>query len=215
MKKRVLCFGDSNTWGYIPGSGQRLEETERWTGVCQQFLGEDYIILEDGANGRSTNVDDPDAPCTNGKTALCFSLYAQRPLDLVVLMLGTNDLKTGGAEAAAHGTEELLTILERADELLGDKQPVFREGAKVLLVAPLPLHPAIKEKFPESTVADKAEESERIAELYRKLAKERDAWFLNAGQYAQRSAIDCVHMEVQSHKSLGTAIAEKIRSILT
>lgn len=215
MKKRVLCFGDSNTWGYIPGSGQRLEEAERWTGVCQQCLGGSYVILEDGANGRSTNVDDPDAPCTNGKTALGFSLYAQRPIDLVVLMLGTNDLKTGDAEAAARGTNELLTLLEQADELLGDKQPVFRKGARVLLVAPLPLHPAIREKFPESVVADKAEESERIAELYRKLAQDRGVWFLDAGQYARRSEVDCVHMDAQSHKSLGEAIAEKIRSILT
>ena len=91
--RRILCFGDSNTWGYDPATGERFDEQTRWTGVLQAALGGDYTVIEEGLNGRTTVWDDPIEGHKNGHEYLVPCLETHRPLDLVVLMLGTNDLK--------------------------------------------------------------------------------------------------------------------------
>src|SRR5262245_33726268 len=97
MARQVLCYGDSNTWGCVPLQGDeaatRFARAERWTGVLQDELGPDYWIVEEGLNGRTTTRDDEAAPDRNGLTLLLPVLEAHHPLDLVVVMLGTNDLK--------------------------------------------------------------------------------------------------------------------------
>ena len=97
--KNILCFGDSNTWGYDPNQGytkQRYSIDERWTGVLQKKLGDEYRIIEEGLNGRTTlrNLDlgDPNAPFLSGREALPMIMSTHKPLDLVMIMLGTNDL---------------------------------------------------------------------------------------------------------------------------
>lgn len=106
--KRVLCFGDSNTWGLDPVSRGRYPESVRWTGVCQRLLGNDICILEDGISGRTTVFEDPYVENRCGLKGLGYALMAQRPLDAVVLALGTNDLKYTNAAGSARGIEELL-----------------------------------------------------------------------------------------------------------
>ena len=91
--KHVLVYGDSNSWGFEPGSGKRYGEEVRWTGVLAENLGSDTRVIEEGLNGRTTVFDDPLEPGRNGKTYLGPCLQSHHPLDLVILMLGTNDLK--------------------------------------------------------------------------------------------------------------------------
>ena len=91
--KRILCYGDSNTWGYDPATQERFDRATRWTGVLRTTLGDGYEILEEGLNGRTTVWDDPIEGYKNGHTYLVPCLETHRPVDLVVLMLGTNDLK--------------------------------------------------------------------------------------------------------------------------
>ena len=91
--RRILCYGDSNTWGYDAAADDRFPEEVRWTGVLQQLLGEGFRVIEEGQPGRTTVWDDPIEEHRNGKTALYSVLESQSPVDLVVLMLGTNDLK--------------------------------------------------------------------------------------------------------------------------
>ncbi len=98
--KNILCYGDSNTWGYIAGKFdmttmymERYPRTIRWTGRLQKLLGDDFYVIEEGLNGRTTNLEGIDPPDRNGKTYLLPCLYTHSPLDLVVLMLGCNDLK--------------------------------------------------------------------------------------------------------------------------
>ncbi len=93
--RRILCYGDSNTWGYDAAADDRFPEEVRWTGVLQQLLGEGFRVIEEGQPGRTTVWDDPIEEHRNGKTALYSVLESQSPVDLVVLMLGTNDLKPG------------------------------------------------------------------------------------------------------------------------
>ena len=95
MKYTILCYGDSNTYGYIPaGGGKRYDEDTRWTCRLQNQLGKEYHVIEEGCSGRTTDVDDPDAPWKNGMSGLLISLHSHKPIDMIILMLGTNDLKT-------------------------------------------------------------------------------------------------------------------------
>ena len=91
--KEILCYGDSNTWGFTPTTGARYPYAVRWPGALGALLGSGCRITENGVNGRTTVFNDPDFPCRNGKTGLGYALCAGKPFDLVILMLGTNDLK--------------------------------------------------------------------------------------------------------------------------
>lgn len=215
MIKRILCYGDSNTWGFMPGSGERQPESKRWTGVCQKALGENYRIIEAGLNGRMTVRDDPFNDYLNGKKCLGYTLISQKPLDLAVLMLGTNDLKYTNAVGAATGADELTRILLNANEIYRTSQPIFPKGAKVLLVAPPLIADEISKLRPDSTLAGGAEDSKRFKELYKGIAKARGAYFLDAALYTEPSLEDCVHITAESHTRLGLAIAEKIKEIFS
>lgn len=213
-KIRVLCYGDSNTWGYVPGTGDRQPEDVRWTGICQKELGDGYTVIENGLNGRTTVYNDHFTDYLNGKQGLPYALNAQKPLDLVVLMLGSNDMKFTGAVGAATGADELVRMLINADGIYRNSKPVFPNGPKVLLVAPPLIAPEINTLFPDSSVYGKAGETTRFAVLYENIAKNRGVYFLDAALYAQPSLTDCVHIDAESHARLGKAIAEKIRTIL-
>ncbi len=214
--KRILCYGDSNTWGNIPGIGTRYPEDIRWTGILAKELGAEYRIVEDGLNGRTTVFDDNYAEFRNGKKGLGYSLSAHSPLDLVILSLGTNDLKFTDAIGAAKGAEGLLHYLRAAEILC--RYPtsggrIFPNGCKVLLISPVHLGQDIGIRFPDSPLADKYEESEKMARFFQRVAESQGACFLDAAQFAVPSQEDCVHMDPDSHAALGQAVAQMVRRI--
>ena len=92
--KNILCFGDSNTWGCVPGVFSRFPLDKRWTGLLAKALGEEYHVIEDGVKGRTVAVDDPHVPFRNGLSSLGYSLLRASPIDLMIVMLGTNDIKS-------------------------------------------------------------------------------------------------------------------------
>lgn len=214
MKKRILCYGDSNTWGYIPGSGLRYDDDIRWTAVCASKLGDDYRILEEGLNGRTTVFENSVKPFMNGKAGLGYTLLSQKPIDLTVLMLGTNDLMYVDAYQASRGADELVRYLLNADKIINSSQPIFPNGSKVLLVSPPLVGKGVEKIDPDNPMTKHPAESERFSSLYRKVAESRCVYFLDAALYASVSTIDCVHLDASSHVRLGEAIAEKIREIL-
>ena len=134
--KTVLCFGDSNTWGYDPLTRERFDRDTRWPGVLRNELGEGYLVLEEGLNGRTTVWDDPiDGTHKNGSRYLLPCLESHAPLDLVVIMLGTNDLKRRfgvPAEDIARGAARLVGIVRQS--MCGPRG----DAPQVLLVAPPP-----------------------------------------------------------------------------
>lgn len=216
MIRRVLCYGDSNTWGYVPGIRNRYPENIRWTGVVQQLLGNEYCILENGLSGRTTVYDDPYFPCRNGLVSLDYALLADAPLDLVVLSLGTNDLKFADAQQSARGAGRLLWEILSADNRLQTDAPIFPHSSKVLLISPICIHPNIAEINPETTFRGAPPKSVEFSEHFRKLAEQHEnVFFLDAAEYAVPSDVDGVHMGEESHKKLGYAIAGKIRDIFT
>ena len=210
--KNILCFGDSNTWGYTPGTAARYAPDQRWTGVMQAALGADWRVLEDGLNGRTTVYDDPWSPWRIGKESLPFSLAAQKPLDLLILMLGTNDLKFTDAFGAAKGAETLISVA-RMVHARKDSSPAFPNGLKILLVSPILIHPCVAND-PYGTLRGGAEESRRFAEYFRHVAKVQGAAFFDAASVAQPSPIDGVHMDPESHRALGLALAGEARRLL-
>ena len=214
-RKQILCYGDSNTWGFMPGTGMRYPTDVRWTGVCQEALGEDYRIIDNGLNGRTTVLDDRFSDYLNGKKSLGYALISQKPLDLVVLMLGSNDIKYVNAVAAATGADELVRMLLNADGIYRCSQPIWRNGPKVLLIAPPLIAPEIETLFPNSTLVAGGVESPRFAQLYANVAKNRGVHFLDAALYTEPSLVDCVHITAESHARLGAAIAEKIKEIFS
>jgi lysophospholipase L1-like esterase len=208
MKKRILCYGDSNTWGSDPDptSDERFDENTRWTGVLANELGSGYSIIEEALSGRTTVRDDPTDLYRNGKDYLPPCLLSQRPLDLVVLMLGTNDLKTRFNVSAwdiADGIRFLGNIVLASQAGRSNKAP------QLLIMAPPPL--ITTNLLPHFTGA--VEKSEELAKYYAEVAQEFNCHFLNAGDFARTSELDGVHWEASEHTSLGKTVAEFIKGV--
>ena len=212
--KHILCYGDSNTWGFQPGFGGRYPRPRRWTGVAEGLLGADYTFLENGLNGRTTDFDDPDLPYRNGCKGFAYAMVSQKPIDLLLLMLGTNDLKFTAAEGSRDG---LARILEQAlhPEVYfpSGSSPVYTGRPRVLLLSPIRVRPGTVFDRPCGGPADPAAESERFAPLLRALAQERGVDFLDAAEFAEASRLDGIHMGPEAHEALGRAVAAKVRAI--
>lgn len=204
----ILFYGDSNTWGYDPETSLRFPYENRWTTVCAKLLGEEYNCIPEGMNGRTTAFDDPMKGARNGLTGLDYALQAHKPLDLMVVMLGTNDLKYTDADGVAEGMEKLIRNILSADERFPLSSPVFTgPERRILLVSPVLLGEHVGKK------ENDLEESRRLAELYREIAERCSLHFMDADSYAEASEMDGVHLGREGHESLGRAMAEQIRSI--
>lgn len=211
MEKRILCFGDSNTWGTIPGEPGRFPSHTRWTGVLQKELGQNYVVIEEGNGGRTSVHDDPVERRLSGLTYFTPCCESHSPLDLIIIMLGTNDLKMRfgeGPETIAMGFnryQEALTIVS-----------IDGEKPKVLLVSPVLVDasyqdvPVFRDMFGSQAV----ERSQGLAPAYKKVAEVNGWEFLNAADYAKASTIDGIHMDAVQHKIFGTVLAQKVREIL-
>lgn len=207
--KNVLCYGDSNTWGYIPGGLGRYARSVRWTGVAQSILGSDYTIIEEGLNGRTTVFDSPFNPELNGADHFMCSLMSHWPLDAVVLMLGTNDLMHNHtAWEASRGCITLMRMALNSATLFVGGKP------RLLLMAPIHIGERIAE-IDLSPLKDIGyEQSLLFAPLYEKAAERFGAEFLDAAAYAEPSQVDCEHMDERGHAALGAAVAAKLKTML-
>jgi lysophospholipase L1-like esterase len=204
----VLCFGDSNTWGYDPATKTRFPGDVRWTGVAQHALGPGFRVIEEGLNGRTTVWEDPLDGDRMGKRHLMPCLDSQAPLDLVLLMLGTNDTKkrfSAPATDIAAGAGVLLDIVARSKSGRDGKAPM------VLLIAPPPLTKLTE--FAQMFEGG-AEKSCMLAPLYSELAKVRHCPFFDAGTVIRCSELDGVHFEAKEHRAFGEAIARVVSTLL-
>jgi lysophospholipase L1-like esterase len=211
--KRILCYGDSNTWGYDPVTQTRFDDNTRWTRVLAATLGAEYEVIEEGLNGRTTVWDDPIegelASDRNGRTYLGPCLQSHAPLDGVILMLGTNDLKRRfglPASDIALGAKALVDAIQRSHSGRGNVAP------PVLLLAPPPLAPltagmALAEMFEGGEA-----KSMRFGELYARVAQETGCGFFDTAAVIRSSPIDGIHFEAVEHKTLGNTVAQQTRT---
>jgi len=206
--KTIVCYGDSNTWGYDPHTRDRMPRQARWTGVLAKELGSGYQVIEEGLNGRTTVWDDPIEGYKNGKEYLIPCLESHRPVDLIIIMLGTNDLKTRFSLSAydiAEGAGVLVDVVKKSAAGIAGAAP------QVLLIAPAPV--AALTEFAEM-FEDAPARSRRLAEHYRRVAQERGCHFLDAGQVIVCSDVDGIHLEPSEHTKLGRAVAAAVRQIM-
>lgn len=207
--KTILFYGDSNTWGFDPAIRDRYPYQMRWTTVCAKKLGAKYCCLPSGMNGRTTVFDDPLKGCRNGTEGIDYALQSHKPLDLLVLMLGTNDLKFTNAEGSAAGMDLLVSKIVTANERYNLSSPVFPNGAKLLLISPV----LCFENIDETGRYDAREESEKMSGLYKTIADKYGLYFLDAAEITPPSDVDGVHLSPEGHKKLGQTVAEKIAEI--
>ena len=202
---RILCFGDSNTWGFIPDKPfTRYPRDIRWTGVLQRLLGNGGEVIEEGQNGRTTVWDDPFGDHKNGKIYLPPCLESHAELDLVVIMLGTNDLKAYfGLEAAevAQGVKCLIGL----DRSSG----AGRHGSApdLLVVSPPPLG---KLHLLAGIYGDAPAKSQDLAHQIGLITQLLDCPFMDAGEVVTSSSTDGVHWDADQHHQFGEALYRRI-----
>jgi len=203
----VLCFGDSNTFGTNP-SGGRWPRDQRWTGVLQQRLGSGFYVIEEGLGGRTASAEDFLEPDKNGRRQLPVALHSHRPLDLVILMLGTNDMKHRFhllPVDIAQGAAALGRIVESYDYGPDYKVP------KVLIISPILIGEGVEYSKFSGFSANAVQVSRQLAPLYRARAEEHGWLYLDAASVAKASDLDKLHMDSDSHYSLALAIENIIR----
>ena len=200
--KTILCFGDSNTWGYDAESGDRFPLGGRWPSILGSRLGEGFQVIAEGLNGRTTVWDDPIEVDKNGSTHLPTCLESHKPLDLVIIMLGTNDLKRRfglGAFDIAAGAIRLAKLVRTSASGPSDRAPA------VLLVVP----PPILETGPfKAMFAGGAAVSAELPEAFERLAKEEGFPVLLAGSHLRSSPLDGIHFTAEGQRALGEAVAK-------
>lgn len=207
-KKTILCFGDSNTWGYIPGTGRRYPIDVRWTGLIQESLGSEYRIIDEGLSGRYTVWDEPFRPGRNGAALLQPILESHRPLDWVVLMLGTNDVlhfKDNTAFDAARGASLLIDIVRQTQTGLNDHAP------PVLLIAP-PLITELSDSLLLKCHGNPSNSND-FGKHYRNIAAEKQCEFLDAAHVCKPSTVDGVHLDEEGHSLLAESVAVKLKEL--
>ena len=206
---QILCFGDSNTWGYIPVAAGRYPRNVRWPGALRERLGAGFDVVEEGQSGRTTTWDDPlEGGNKNGLRYLSACLESHKPLDLVILMLGTNDLKARFSLTAldiALGVERLILATRQSACGAAGQPPA------ILLVAPPPVAPAgdSAEMF-----CGAAEKSAFLGKRYADVATRTGCAFLDLGQIIAVDPSDGIHYSAATHLELGEAIASKVLSMV-
>ena len=207
MKKRILCFGDSLTWGFNPHDCSRYDDDVRWTGVLERLLGDGYKVIEEGQNGRTIAMDDPVEGEKNGLTYLIPCLDSHMPLDAMVVMLGTNDLKvrfTLTAEGIAGEMDMFLAKVKAFNDA------VYGGSMKVILISPpLVAKSMATSCFNESFGYEEAHyRSKELAKLYEALATKYHIAFVNAADYVSVSDTDSLHLEADQQELLAKAVYE-------
>lgn len=206
--KFILCFGDSNTYGLIPGGSDRFGWGIRWTSILDERMRKNgYRVIEEGLCGRTTVFEDAYRKGRNGSKLLPILLEAHNPIDIVVLMLGTNDCKTIYGAAPERIGEGIEVLIEQIQN--------FDSGIQIVLVSPIFLGEGVWEEGYD-TEFDRAsvEVSKALPRVYKKIAQKYGTAFLAASDYALPGSEDREHMDAENHRYFADAVTEKIEEMV-
>lgn len=208
---KVLCYGDSNTNGTKPDRSGRFAADERWTGLLQKQLGDNYYVIEEGLGGRTTDLEhyNPDKPSRNGLVYFKACVDSHMPLDIIIVMLGTNDLKTTYNRSAEDVAQALKQYPEYVDKYCADRN---LKRPRIVLVSPAYMDenaPKFVESMPKPGVYDEvsAQKSRQFAEPIKRKAEETGCEFFDAAQVTKTGDDGC-HLDEQSHKNLADSFAK-------
>ena len=213
MKKHIVCFGDSNTHGYCADprdcadGGDRFNENERWTCLLQKQLSEDYLVLEEGLSGRTTVFADALHESMPGLDTIYSCLMSHEPVDLLIIMLGTNDTKErfgANAAAIAVGMERLLLKCKSI--------PAWRGGQpNILVICPPPLGEGFHDEVMGPGCVEK---SVALPPYLEAVARRNGAHYLNAGDFCEFNPVDFTHLTRKAHAQLADKLAELVPELV-
>ena len=209
---RILCYGDSNTWGYISGTDhKRYGSNERWTKLLAKKLGDKFEVIEEGLNGRTLTSNDNkiNKEGRNGFEYLLPCLDTHNPIDVVIIMLGSNELKAEynrTAEQIGEIFEEkfVKTILYRKIEL-------EHKSPKLIIIAPAEVNEHVEYRSEEKKFLGAEEKSKKFNSIYKNIAEKNNCYFISNEEL--KTGIDGLHLTIESHRRLAELLVEKIKDI--
>ncbi len=212
MKKRILCFGDSNTFGYISGSNhQRYDSNKRWTGILQNKLGNDFLIIEEGLNSRTIISSDP-RPGREGRCGYDYLLPcidSHEPLDLVIVMLGTNEVKVRYDKSAIEIAQDLEKYIINGIK----SRPLYNSpDLQILIITPVKVDGKKASTNFESKYDNSSEiKSIELENYFKTVALKTNCHYLSALDL--ETGVDGVHLTETSHEKLAEMVCSKIKEI--
>ena len=216
MKKHILCLGDSNTHGYCADPndcadhGIRFNENERWTKRLQEALGDEYLVIEEGLSGRTTCFDDPIHEGLNALNYIYPCLKSHEDVDLLVIMLGTNDCKDRFYASAACIGIGMARLVKKAmaTECWGGKKP------NILVVSPPPIGEGMLQSVVAATMGEKCvDKSRELARYYKEQCDLIGCHFLDANG-CEFNEIDFMHLTKKGHAQLAERLARLIPALV-
>lgn len=209
-EKSIMCFGDSNTWGASPVQGIRYDRKTRWPGVLQRELGEGYYVVEEGLPGRNTVWDDPVDGDRNGLKHMVPLIYSHTPLDLLIILLGTNDLKNRFSVSAtdiALSICRLVRVARQCDHHLMGPAP------EILVVVPPPLSD-LDESHSKGILLGGEEKSRQLAAELKPLSEEFKFRMMDAGEIIECSPVGGIHWEPEAHAKLAVEVSKVVKEMI-
>ena len=216
--RTIVCYGDSNTWGFVPAAvdgdpeaDARFPYAARWPGALSRLLGSGYLVIEEGLNGRTTAFNDVLGKYRNGAKHLGVCLATDKPIDLLIIMLGSNDTKNYMRLTPAsivRGVERLVKTARDEGCGPGGGPP------EILIIAPARLREEVmasrmRLEFDQVSI----QKSHELAELYFDLARRSGCYYMNASVYAEASPADGLHLDEKNHRKLAKAVCTKVLEI--
>ena len=218
MKKHIVCLGDSNTHGYCAdpsdcsSGGIRYDESERWTRLLQQHLGEAYLVIEEGLSGRTTCFDDPIHEGLNALNYIYPCLKSHESVDLLIIMLGTNDCKDRFYASAACIALGMARLVKKAmaTECWGS------HGPNILVVAPPPIGEGMLTSACAATMGNLCpQKSRELAHYYKEQCELLGVHFFDAGKAGcEFNRVDYMHLTKKGHAALADALAKLVPGLV-
>jgi lysophospholipase L1-like esterase len=202
--KKILCYGDSNTWGCSPRDSSRYDENTRWPMVMQSILAGNYTVTEEGLNGRTVLNLAPENSEANGIEWISVVIEKHIPVDIVLISLGLNDVfiaEEASLNEISDGVEEIINIIRNSHVSAGFQVP------QIIIMAPPEYNADVEgSDFFELQI----NKLKILPESLRSLSIKQNCLFFNSADYVKGSSIDGSHLEAESHIILGNEIAEFI-----
>ncbi len=210
--KHILCFGDSNTWGYDAQNDCRYDDDVRWTRRLGNLLGDSYLVLEEGISGRTTVFDDPRYEGLCGKHVLATLMMTHSPLDLMIMMLGTNDCKSLFAATPKHISDGLRRMVRKAYAM----RDAWAGEPCILLVAPIIMDERVSTnpRICEEMCPGSEEKSPELPTGIKQAAADLGCHYMDCNDYVVPGPGDYMHFDHDSNARFAEAVAQKVRQIV-
>lgn len=199
--KTILCFGDSNTYGYNPADGSRFDENSRWSGILKNKLAENYEVIEEGMNNRTGFVDNKDGFFHGSQRCFSKILGSYETLDILILAIGTNDLQF-------QYDINFKTVERGLENLVGSAKGKCQN---IILVPPVVLNEAVlKGNFAFQFDITSIQKSKKVARIYQQIANVYKCKYFDFNKFAQPSETDGLHYTKETHEKIADNLAEFI-----